>query len=61
MTVDLEQLAFTLCPHIRRGLECRKCPRTFDTDYGPATNLCRLRADAAARDAVAVIEPEEGR
>ncbi len=60
MTVDLEQLAFVLCFHIRRGLECRKC-RPVVTDHGSGIKLCRMDADAAARAAMAVIEEEEGR
>ena len=60
MTADLEKLAFALCPHIRRGLECSKCTPAV-TDYGVGTRLCRLQADAAARDAYRLIEPEEGR
>ena len=66
MTVDLERLAFVLCPHLRGAedcsrWECARCPPIVQTDYGPGTNLCRLQADAAARAAMAVIEEDEGR
>ena len=66
MTIDLEQLAFVLCPHLRRAescgqWECARCPARAYTAYGPSTNLCRLQADAAARAAMAVIEEDEGR
>jgi hypothetical protein len=63
MTSKLEKVARAICPHLREGRACLNCLAEVQTDYGTATNMCRLMAQEAARAAISAHEAalaEEG-
>jgi hypothetical protein len=57
----IEALIHAICPHIKQWCDetdmptvCNKCPATVKTSQGQGVQMCRLNAEAAAKDVLAL-------
>lgn len=59
-----EALIHAICPHIKQWCDaepdktCAKCPATVQTSQGEGVQMCRLNAEEAADDVLALTAPQ---